>query len=1165
MRPTRDARNNLGLIFSVLLGFILSSNAGQLTTPELASVQVWATWTESPARITLNWIRDENAVRYYISRKLADAPVWTLLTNVPGSATAWTDGTVQSGVYYEYQIRKDLGLPDYGYSYLNAGIRAPFVEFRGRVILLVEESLAGPLATGLTRLQQDLVGEGWTVLRREVSRNASPVEVKAIIRADYEADPANTKALFLFGHIPVPYSGNIGPDGHDNHRGAWPADVYYGEFDGNWTDTTVNVTNSATQFNWNVPGDGKFDQNNPPGKVRLQIGRVDLSNLTCFANKTPAKSEVDLARQYLAKDHAFRQGELNLPRRAILIDKYGGLEQEPGSTTAFRYFPSFFGPNQTLTIHPATFFPYLNTNACLWGYVSYYGGETSVAQVGTSDDFALNDPKVIFTSFLGSYFGDWDRESNFMRAALGTSTHLLTTFYGGQPPWVLHTMALGGTIGESARMTQNNGPRGMYPPPRNYGVGEVHIALLGDPTLRMHPMKPPVSLSAASEGGGMRVSWSPSQERDVLGYFVYKAPSASGPFTRISGAAPISVTSFLDAAGDSGDFYMVRALKLEVTPAGSYYNLSVGAFYPDPLLHQIPDAPANVIVSQVTPGTIKLDWVERTGLATRFQIERRSLPAGAFQIIGTLEGLQKTFTDHPPGYGQFGYRVKATGPGGDSDYSGMTILNLQTPSAELIKIDDLLGGDWRGSYGEDGYIVMGAATNLPASLSLTTSNAAPYTLTWSTTDPKALMRPDGSSRIFSYWTGWEAFEIQARFGDSQAHRMAFFISEPAGDGFGRVEVIDPFSGNVLATTPFANKGQGNYMVFDVRNYANFRIITGESNSVALVNGVFLSEPSLETPIITPGSGVFPGKATVTMRSTPGATIRYTTDGTTPTAESTPYPGPFILRSDAVLTAKAFKAGYPDSGVRSVSLTNSLESMAVFAGFDSSTKGDWFNAFGQNGNWIAGANNRLPSFVEQSLVGAATYIWSDSATEVRALDDERPTGRMAACWYSNDEIVLDLTLYTEDLRAVALYFLDWDRAGRVVDVTVRDAAGMVVDQRRLDNFAEGKYAVWNMRGTARFHLKRVAGSNVILNGLFVGPHLWLSQSPARLAPAAVSSDGQYRIRVTGEPGQTFEAQYTTDFRVWSVLGRRTLAAPTLDWSFPTPTNNRANFFRAVLVP
>ena len=30
--------------------------------------------------------------------------------------------------------------------------------------------------------------------------------------------------IFLFGDIAVPYSGDINPDAHPDHKGAWPAD-----------------------------------------------------------------------------------------------------------------------------------------------------------------------------------------------------------------------------------------------------------------------------------------------------------------------------------------------------------------------------------------------------------------------------------------------------------------------------------------------------------------------------------------------------------------------------------------------------------------------------------------------------------------------------------------------------------------------------------------------------------------------------------------------------------------------------------------------------------------------------------------------------------------------------------------------------------------------------
>jgi hypothetical protein len=90
--------------------------------------------------------------------------------------------------------------------------------------------------------------------------------------------------VFLLGRIRVPYSGDIYPDGHPDHEGAWPADVYYADMNGAWTDNAVNVTVANDERHRNVPEDGKFDQSVLPTDVELQIGRVDFANMPAFAS-----------------------------------------------------------------------------------------------------------------------------------------------------------------------------------------------------------------------------------------------------------------------------------------------------------------------------------------------------------------------------------------------------------------------------------------------------------------------------------------------------------------------------------------------------------------------------------------------------------------------------------------------------------------------------------------------------------------------------------------------------------------------------------------------------------------------------------------------------------------------------------------------------------------
>jgi hypothetical protein len=544
--------------------------------PKLYSVLASAEVQSGPVQIRLVWPADPSATSYTVARKELEGTSWTGLGFLPGTATSFTDLAVSPGSAYEYQIVKTT--PDYsGYQYLLAGLEAPLVDQRGTVILLVANTYAGDLAAELTQLEQDLTGDGWTVLRHDVSPDANVTDVKALIKADYDADPIHVEALFLFGRIPVPYSGNISPDGHTNHTGAWPADVYYGDMHGLWTDSSVTSTNAERTRNWNIPGDGKFDQGSPPGRVDLQIGRVDLSNMTCFANKTPSRSEPDLLRQYLRKDHNFRLGLMTVERRALICDNFFDKGSDPIGCSGWRNFSAFFGPSNITEVGWSNYFPAVTAQSYLWTFASGGGQYYTCTGVGSSDDFALQDMQAVFTMWLGSYFGDWDNESNFLRAPLGSTSYTLTSSYSGFPQWLYHPMALGQTAGYCARLTQNNHPRGLYPP-FNPGAGQVHVCLLGDPTLRLHPVLPPSALTAASTATGLKLTWTASADTGLRGYHVYRAASSSNSFVRITGNLPTTNTSFADAPPAGAYTYMVRAIKLEHSGSGTYLNASQGAF-----------------------------------------------------------------------------------------------------------------------------------------------------------------------------------------------------------------------------------------------------------------------------------------------------------------------------------------------------------------------------------------------------------------------------------------------------------------------------------------------------------------------------------------------------------------------------------------------------------
>ncbi|MDB6123353.1 MAG: hypothetical protein JWQ71_2346 [Pedosphaera sp.] len=638
-------------IFFVLLSlfsFIAASAPAVEATWEYA-VQVSASVQIAPDRITLSWPRNvvDAPTNYMVYRKTITDTNWGVGIVLSATATNYVDSLVTNGFAYEYQIVCSTALYK-AYGYIYAGINAPLTEFRGKVLLLVDNTYATNLNFELARLQQDLVGDGWTVLRQDVSRNDTVPNIKALIQAQYAADTNNLKAVFLFGHIPVPYSGDIVPDTHDpEHHGAWPADLYYGDMDGVWTDDEVKDNGASYIRNRNDKGDGKFDQSTLPANVKLMIGRVDLSNMPGqMAGNNTFPSELDLLRNYLNKDHNFRHKLIDLPRRGLVGDYFGIRGGQAFAATGWRNFAPFFGAaNVDWLPDKGTWVPTLATNGYLWAYACGGGDWTSISGIGnqgdyyngTTTDFVSNDIKATFVLLFGSWFGDWDSQDDLMRSVLATPTYGLACGWGGSPHWFCHHMALGETIGYSARLTQNNDLHGLYQNQSNNAAGMIHVALMGDPTLRMHSVFPPSNLMR-SAGSGVVLNWTGSTD-SVVGYHVYRATNAFGPFVHLNNVL-IGGSTFTDSNVVAGTYtYMVRAVKLESTPSGTYFNPSQGIFTTETISsNSLPtltvaatDADANAKAGD--PGTITFSRNNTNGdLAVHYALSGTAKVGNDYQI-----------------------------------------------------------------------------------------------------------------------------------------------------------------------------------------------------------------------------------------------------------------------------------------------------------------------------------------------------------------------------------------------------------------------------------------------------------------------------------------------------------------------------------------------------
>src|SRR5262249_49198047 len=391
---------------------------------------------------------------FTIYRKSRDATNWgSPIAITPGTTLEFIDTNITLGSTYEYQIVKHAALGYRGYGYIYSGVQAPLIENRGKLLLILSSDITNSLAAELARLQSDLIGDGWDVLRREISSSDTPANVRNIITNEFYHDPANVNCVFLLGHVPILQSGtNLNYDAH-LARGM-PADSFYAEMQADW------------------PPNQSVSPAFLPSDVQLMIGRVDLFNMPGNGAASPWPSETELLRRYLNKDHSWRHKLISVERQALVGNLRGDENGEATAASGYRNFAPLVGLGNTFEANVEYTAPpeerwisYLAKSNYLWAYGCGAGAPTSVSGLGTHDgtyanvystDIVGQDAKAVFVMLFGSWFGNWDYTDDIMRSVLATPTMGLAACMAGRPHWYFHHMGLGEPIGFSTRLSMNN-------------------------------------------------------------------------------------------------------------------------------------------------------------------------------------------------------------------------------------------------------------------------------------------------------------------------------------------------------------------------------------------------------------------------------------------------------------------------------------------------------------------------------------------------------------------------------------------------------------------------------------------------------------------------------------------------------------------------------------
>lgn len=156
----------------------------------------------------------------------------------------------------------------------------------------------------------------------------------------------------------------------------------------------------------------------------------------------------------------------------------------------------------------------------------------------------------------------------------------------------------------------------------------------------------------------------------------------------------------------------------------------------------------------------------------------------------------------------------------------------------------------------------------------------------------------------------------------------------------------------------------------------------------------LAQPAAAAPTFAPAGGTYAAAQSVSIASTTGgASIRYTIDGTTPTAGSgTLYSGPVTIAATTTLKAIAYATGYSDSSVASATYTISS------GGGLTGTSGNGFHSVPmsppESGNFTATFDATPTVAPENAVIGlssGAAGAYGDLACIVRF----NPSGQIDA--------------------------------------------------------------------------------------------------------------------------------------------------------------------------
>ncbi|HEY1685881.1 MAG TPA: S8 family peptidase [Tepidisphaeraceae bacterium] len=160
--------------------------------------------------------------------------------------------------------------------------------------------------------------------------------------------------------------------------------------------------------------------------------------------------------------------------------------------------------------------------------------------------------------------------------------------------------------------------------------------------------------------------------------------------------------------------------------------------------------------------------------------------------------------------------------------------------AHFASTNTTAGGNFQSSFGSQGVYLPGQSTNFPSFVNVTTSGAT--TVSGGGNKTNQLQNASGTGTVKTYFSSPTEIDLNMDFNDGLVHQTTFYAADLKNKGIAeRIEVVDPSTGNVLATQDLSSFKAGEYATFDLSGSVEVRIIR-LAGPAAVLGGVFFDAP-----------------------------------------------------------------------------------------------------------------------------------------------------------------------------------------------------------------------------------------------------------------------------------------------------------------------------------